>query len=210
MDRYKETLDTWNKVAKVYEEVFMDLSIYNTTYTLFCQALPKTSPSVLELGCGPGNITKYILNAFPNIDLMGVDASENMLDLAQKNNPSATFKLMDCRNINQLSVQFDGILCGFILPYLSKKDCFTLLKNSYNILKSKGILYLSFVSGGYEKSGFQISSQGDRMYFHYYLEQELIDELKTRSFQLLHQIHIPYVKSDNSKEIHTVLICKKQ
>ena len=29
MDKYQETAQTWNKAAKRYQEIFMDLELYN-------------------------------------------------------------------------------------------------------------------------------------------------------------------------------------
>jgi hypothetical protein len=29
MDRYKETFETWNKVASLYQDKFMELDLYN-------------------------------------------------------------------------------------------------------------------------------------------------------------------------------------
>lgn len=55
-----ETLATWNKVAKAYQDKFMDLDIYNTSYISFIKALNHKASKVLELGCGPGNITAFL------------------------------------------------------------------------------------------------------------------------------------------------------
>lgn len=32
MDKYKETFETWNNVASMYHDKFMDLDLYNDTY----------------------------------------------------------------------------------------------------------------------------------------------------------------------------------
>lgn len=41
MDRYKETFETWNKVAIRYQEKFMDLDLYNESYDLICNSIQK-------------------------------------------------------------------------------------------------------------------------------------------------------------------------
>lgn len=35
MNNNQETYQTWNKVAKLYEEKFMDLALYDQSYDLF-------------------------------------------------------------------------------------------------------------------------------------------------------------------------------
>jgi 2-polyprenyl-3-methyl-5-hydroxy-6-metoxy-1,4-benzoquinol methylase len=59
MDRYKETFATWNKIASIYQDKFMELELYNDTYDFICSSIDKPKAKLLEIGCGPGNITKY-------------------------------------------------------------------------------------------------------------------------------------------------------
>jgi ubiquinone/menaquinone biosynthesis C-methylase UbiE len=89
VDRYKETFDTWNKVARFYQEKFMDLDLYDDTYDTFCDEVNIENATILEIGCGPGNITKYILNKRPDFIIDGIDISPNMIELAKTNNPTA-------------------------------------------------------------------------------------------------------------------------
>ena len=53
---------------------------------------PKT---VFDLGCGPGNSTELLVDAFPEARIVGVDDSPNMLAVAGKRVPRAQFLLED-------------------------------------------------------------------------------------------------------------------
>lgn len=53
MDRYKETFETWNKLASLYQDKFMDLDLYNHTYDFICDSMTKRGAKLLEIGCGP-------------------------------------------------------------------------------------------------------------------------------------------------------------
>jgi trans-aconitate methyltransferase len=119
MDRYKETFETWNNIASIYEDKFMKLDLYNDTYDYICNSITKQKAKLLEIGCGPGNITKYLLSQRPDFDIFGIDIAPNMIELAKKNNPTAKFAVMDSRQINRLETKYDGIIGGFCLPYLS-------------------------------------------------------------------------------------------
>ena len=103
MDRYKETFETWNKMASLYQVKFMDLDLYNDSYDIICKSITKKGASILEIGCGPGNITRYLLSQRPDYNILGIDIAPNMIALAQKNNPTAKFKVMDCRRIGELN-----------------------------------------------------------------------------------------------------------
>tara|TARA_R110002049_G_scaffold292708_7_gene477348 strand:- start:13071 stop:13706 length:636 start_codon:yes stop_codon:yes gene_type:complete len=210
MDNYKETFETWNKIAKIYQDKFMDLDLYNDTYNSFINLITKPNATVLEIGCGPGNIAKYLLSKNPRLKLIGIDVSENMIALAKQNNPTAEFKQMDCRNVGKLQSKFDAIICGFCIPYLSKTDCLTLIHNCKELLNAKGILYLSFVEGCYDSSGFISGSSGDRTYFYYHSLQTIEKALNVNSFTIKESMNIVYKKSDTVEEIHTILLSKKK
>jgi SAM-dependent methyltransferase len=209
--RYTETFNTWNKVAELYQEKFMDLDLYNDTFDFFCNALDKPNSKILEIGCGPGNIAKYILSKQPDFDIFGIDIASNMIALANRNNPKASFAVMDIREIGKIGTKYDGIICGFCLPYLSQKDSEKLILDSKNLLKDDGIFYISFVEGDPDKSGFQITGSGDRSYFYYHTLDQLTAQLYYNKFEVLIIFKVKYKKSETETEteIHTVVIAKK-
>lgn len=208
MDKYQETFKTWNKIAKVYEDKFMDLDLYNDTYNVFFHLISKTNASILEIGCGPGNITKYLLTKNTNLKIKGIDISPKMIELAKKNNPLAEFQVLDSRDISSIKNKFDAIVCGFCIPYLSKSDCKTLIKDCKKLLNDYGVLYLSFVEGDYKNSGFISGSAGNRAYFYYHNLDDLQTELKTNAFSTKELFYKDYKKA-NKTEVHTILIAKK-
>lgn len=50
MDKYKVTFETWNKIASLYQDKFMNLDAYNDTYDFICNSITKTSAKILEIG----------------------------------------------------------------------------------------------------------------------------------------------------------------
>lgn len=208
-NRYNETFETWNKVASLYQDKFMDLDLYNSTYDFICSSLEKSNSKILEIGCGPGNIIKYLLSKRPDFNIFGIDIAPNMIELAQKNNPNASFAIMDSRNIDELKTKFDGIICGFCLPYLSNEDSQKLVADCSNLLNENGLIYISFVEGDPNKSGFQIGSSGDRCYFYFHCLENLKTLLIENEFDDLKIFKVEYKKSDNEIDIHTILTAKK-
>lgn len=209
MDRYLETFETWNSMAARYEAKFMDLALYNASYDRMCDAIQLADANLLEIGCGPGNIAKYVLAQRPEYQLHGIDVSPNMVALAQKNNPNAHFEVMDCRTIGSLNASFDGIICGFCVPYLSEIECSQLMIDCYALLNPNGVLYLSFVAGDPALSGFQINSEGKRSYFYYHSMATLKQSLMSTGFALLNVLEVAYPKSAVDSEIHTIVIAQK-
>jgi trans-aconitate methyltransferase len=62
---------------------------FSDTDRFFVNRLKANFPNasfsrILDLGCGPGNITYLLAEAFPNAHILGIDGAERMIDLAKK------------------------------------------------------------------------------------------------------------------------------
>jgi trans-aconitate methyltransferase len=96
MNRNAITQATYNKVAQQYWEKVACVDQYNASYDTFCALLPQKAKT-FELGCGPGNVTQYVLHNWLDLHYTASDLSPNILALAKKHNPNAHFMQLDCR-----------------------------------------------------------------------------------------------------------------
>jgi len=118
-----------------------------------------------------------------------------MVELARQNNPTAHFAVMDSRQINNLDSTYDGIVCGFCLPYLSQTETNELIANSYDLLNENGLLYLSFVEGDPDKSDFKACS-GGRVYFYYHKLDDITSRLSSFEFGEIKIFKVKYKISE--------------
>ncbi|SOD11644.1 class I SAM-dependent DNA methyltransferase [Pedobacter xixiisoli] len=209
MNHNQHNLNTWNKVAKIYNDKFMKLDLYNETYDFICKAIKKENAKLLEIGCGPGNITKYLLQKRPDFKIYGIDLAPNMISLAEKNNPKASFSVMDARKINELESKFDGIIAGFCIPYFSSLETEKFISNAEQLLNSGGMIYISFVEGLPLQSGLMTNKNGDSVYFNYHELETLKDLLRANGFKVEHIFKVDFKRSENKIEVHTILTAKK-
>ena len=56
---------------------------------------PRT---VVDLGCGPGNLTRLLAERWPDADVRGVDSSEEMVERARVEAPGLAFEVGDVRD----------------------------------------------------------------------------------------------------------------
>ena len=85
-------IEVFDKCATIYQDKFMDLKLYHDSFNVFCSHIKKANPDILDVACGPGNITHYLLKKRPDFKILGIDLSPNMIALAQKNNPLQNYR----------------------------------------------------------------------------------------------------------------------
>ena len=185
MDDGQKAAEVFDRNAQAYEDKYMDTSLYHDTFDLFCDKIPVQNANILEIACGPGNITKYLLLKRPDFKIFGIDLAPKMIALARINNPSAEYALMDCREISKIDKKYDGIMCGFCLPYLSRAEAIQLISDASNLLTAHGILYLSTMEDDHSKSGLQQSGSGDEVYVNYHQEDYLTSALTSNGFDII-------------------------
>ncbi|MFI5150534.1 MAG: methyltransferase domain-containing protein [Bacteroidia bacterium] len=193
MDKTKLALHVFDSCAKGYQDKFMFQPQYYSSFDFFCNAVKMQQASLLELGCGPGNITRYLIEKRPDFKILGTDLAPNMVDLARVNNPAAEFKLMDCRDLLKLNKKWDAIVCGFCLPYLDKEEAIRLIQDISAALNPGGILYLSTMEDSYSKSGMKSSSDGAyECFIHYHEGIYLQQALEEAGFKILLMERVDY------------------
>jgi len=210
MDSYSTTFQSWDKVAALYEAKFMHLELYNDSYDKLCDIVATQSPKVLEIGCGPGNITRYLLSKRPDLHIEAIDISPNMIQLAQANNPAAHFRVLDCREIDTIGAVYDVVVCGFCMPYLAVADCAKLINDIAGLLLDRGIFYFSTIEGAHSKSGYETGSSGDKMFVYYYDEGFLYKQLELSGFEVVELLKLPYRRTEEEVSTHLIYIARKK
>ena len=209
MDKIQTAEEVFHKCADEYEAKFMDFDLYNPTFDIFCTSIEKQNADVLEIACGPGNITRYLINKRPDFKILGIDFAQNMVNLAKKNIPSAEFQLMDCKNIRTLEKKFDAIMCGFCLPYLTKEEAVQLIKDGGNLLNPGGVFYISTMEDDYEKSTFKTSSSGFVIFMHYHRADYLTAALEENGFEIIQVTRQDFPEKDGTITTDLIIIARR-
>ena len=210
MDITKIAVEVFNKHANLYQTKFMDVSLYADSLNQFCNTIKQQDTTILELACGPGNITKHLLSKRPDFKVLGTDLSPNMIALAKVNNPTAKFEIMDCRDIVSLNEDYDAIMCGFILPYLSMTESAKLFNDCYSRLRNNGVIYLSTMEGNYSDSGFQKGSTGDEIYMHFYNADDLSKLLIENGFEIINLSRVKSIMTNGAEVVDLIIIAEKK
>lgn len=209
MDPYLETISTFDRQASAYQQKYMNVAHYADGLNYLLTGLGKDA-AVLEIGCGPGNVTMYLLDKRTDLRVTAVDAAAGMLSLARENVPTADFLLMDAREIGQINNKFDAIICAFLLPYLADEDSERLLSDCYYKLKPDGHFYISTMEDEYSKSGYRYSSDGkDRCYMYFYTADDLQKKLSNSGFTVRFLKRQPFPPNAMATATDLIIIAAK-
>lgn len=208
-DYAQQAAALFGKHARLYDEKYHDVSHYHDALDVFCQALPEHEPHVLELACGPGNITRYLLQQRQDMRLLGIDLAPEMIALAAAHHPSAAFRVMDCRSIGSLPDLYDGIMCSFCLPYLNKAESVQLVADAARRLKKGGVIYVSTMEDLHHKSGIQRSSQGDELMVYYHEAGYLEAAFHRSGLEIISSLHQDFRPGDGSVMTDLILIARR-
>ena len=204
MDSVNLAENIFNKHAQQYLDKFRDVSRYHDSLDIFCKLLPRYA-TLLEVGTGPGNVSKYVLDNRADIQLTGIDVAENMLELARLQNPNAIFLKMDCRNIASLKDEYDGIISSFCFPYLSQEEVSKFIQDARKKLVQRGVIYVSTMEGDYSSSGLETAPGGESLYIHYHEHRFLADVLTENNFDIIDSRREQY-NDDRGKAVIDLLM----
>ena len=209
MDKTQQAVNVFNKLANEYQAKFMDVSVYHESLDLFCESILKKNAQLLDIACGPGNMTRYLLDKRPDFKITGIDLAPNMLALANQNNPDADFLLMDAKDIKTIKKKWDGIMCGFCFPYLSKEEAILWIGDAVTLLNPGGVLYISTMEDDYTNSAYKKGSAGDEIFMHYHQADYLSTALIENKLEIM-EVQRKYTAAmDGATTCDLILISRK-
>jgi ubiquinone/menaquinone biosynthesis C-methylase UbiE len=103
---------------------------------------------VCEIGCGPGQIARYLLDR--GVNMRGIDLSDEMVKCARRLNPDISFEQGDMLALNFKDASFAGLVSFYAVIHLKRPDMTRALKEMRRVLQPGGKLLVSFHGGAGE------------------------------------------------------------
>jgi len=195
MDEIQTTIQSYNQNAKAYADRFMCHEPYTKQAKAFAELL-RSGDSVLDIGCGPGNVAKQLLAA-KALQITGVDLSEEMVKLASANVPSGRFYCQDIRQAGFVTGSFDAVLLSFSIVHLKDAEADDLLRKAISWTQKNGYLFVSFMAGkvaGYEQTSFSRQP----IYFNYFDHGKIAQLLSEQGLEIVHSEQQDYHEPDGT------------
>ena len=137
MNTSKQASSVYNGIAEQYAKEFSKPSEHIEE---FLALLPKNA-KILDVGCGVGVDAGFMVAE--GFEIIGIDLSKEMLNIARQKFPQIDFRQQNMIEIDFPQNSFNGILASFSLIHIAKKDIPPLLKKFHNLLKKTGVIYIA-------------------------------------------------------------------
>lgn len=200
----KITIESYNKTAEEYYKIVTSFEVLPQLKEFVNLVRPEGN--ILDLGCGPGHHSKIFVDTGFNVT--GIDLSNEMIELAKKEEPRAAFIKMDITHLKFKKKSFDGIWASASLLHIPKNKIGEALNKIYSILRADGTFYISLKEGKGEESIQDDRYGGVEKFYSYYQVSEIKALLENIGFNILKFDKVkPRKDYDTNSWIH--LICKK-
>jgi len=105
---------------------------------------------ILDVGCGKGNITKFIREEYKNIKIDALDISEKAIKTAKGNIQGVNFIISDIYKYSPVNIKYDAIILNNIFEHVENPSC--MLVNIKKVLAEDGIILISTPNRYYLKN----------------------------------------------------------
>ena len=207
---------TFDKLAERYTEKYFSLDVYDDYLKRFCGHLDKPGMQVLDIACGPGNVSAFLLRERPDLHITGVDLAPGMIKQARQKVPQAQsqvqsqiqFIVEDCRHLERLGKTFDAATYAFGLSYLTDSDADQFFASLGAVLRPSAPFYLSTMTGPRSLSGLDTSSSGDQIYIEYRPWQDVVAMVEDAGFGVVFHELVASPANASKQTQDLVLIAK--
>ncbi len=194
-----ENRQTYNKVADGFEQT-------RRKYNYDAKELKryiKQNERVLDLGCGSGRMFEMFANE--NIDYVGVDFSERLIDIA-KRKYGDFFQQADILNLPFPDQNFDSVWSIAVLHHIPTVELRRrVLSEIKRVLRPNGRVVVTCwrIRSLFRKDLF-IPFNGQKRYYHVFSKREMVKLFKSAGFEIE---EIRFLKRNN-KKLNILVIAK--
>ena len=197
--------DGYDKLSEHYTRV-RRLSPRDRMYIDILVEMLPSDARILDLGCGGGGpITKELASKF---DLVGIDFSQNQIDLARKNVPNAEFHRMDMTDMPFEDDSFDAVYSFLAIIHVPRDEKPALFAKLHEMLKPGGIMLLAIGCDDW------VSEPGDEfmgepMYWSQWGSEKSLALIENSGFEILRS-SIEKQFFNGEEERHFFILAKAQ
>ena len=202
-DKEKIVRKGYNRIAREYQadrHVFDQREVLETLASLLVKGA-----RVLDVGCGAGvPVTCFLVES--GFDVVGVDFSESMLELAREKVLGAEYVKGSMTGLGLKSDSFDGLTAFYSIIHVPRERHFSLFEDFHRILRPEGVMLICMGPDDWEAVE---EYYGADMFWSHYSPEKTLQLVEDAGFQIMFDRHIRsggethyWILAKNRKRIH--------
>lgn len=181
--------DTYDKIAEDWHQDHRKDDWWIEGTNKFISFLKK-GDLVLDVGCGGGTKSKYLIQK--GLNVIGIDFSGKMIEIAKREVPNGTFIVKDLADVETLDYTFDGIFAQAVLLHIPKSKAKEAIQRMVDKLKKRGYLYIAVKArkpGGAEEEMCVEEDYGYRYerFFSFFSLEEIKQHMEESGFNIIYE-----------------------
>lgn len=137
---------------------------------------------VCDLGCGPGQIARYLRDR--GVDVFGLDLSAGMLAQARRLNPEIEFVQGSMLALALASETLDGITAFYSIIHIPRQQVVSALSEMRRVLKPGGCLLITFHLGTEDTHHDELFGRPVKLDVAYFTTVEMSGYLQAAGFRV--------------------------
>lgn len=119
---------SWNSIPKLISKEYLDgfghpsISSRNLLIDIIKKINLDKNLNLIDIGCGNGNLLKYLKLNDLNVNYTGVDFSEPLITAAKQLHPNDNFIIDDVSMLTNISTTYDIAVYSHVIECLSSPD----------------------------------------------------------------------------------------
>jgi SAM-dependent methyltransferase len=143
-----DTRESYDRIAGTYAEMFLHEFDHKPAdrelLDRFAEQV-KARGRVLDLGCGPGQVARYLHDK--GVDAFGMDLSPAMIEQAKQYHPGVEFREGDMRYLDMPEKSLAGITAFYSLIHLQRHEVPSVAHRLRRTLQPGGLMLVAFHKG---------------------------------------------------------------
>jgi len=145
-----------------------------------------TSGPICDLGCGPGHVARYLHEQ--GAQVLGVDLSPRMIELARQLNGGLEFRVGDMAALAVADASWGGIAAFYSIIHLPRTQIAGVLREFWRVLRPGGEVLLAFHVGNEVRHFDTLWKQPVSLDFIFYERTWIEEHLRAADFETVESI----------------------
>jgi ubiquinone/menaquinone biosynthesis C-methylase UbiE len=185
--QHQNIIDCYNKTAKNYAEKFNDELNHKHLDRILLKHFVDENINrgrLIDLGCGPGQTTKFLAD-HELTDIVGIDISEEMIEVAKKINAHLQFDKGDILKLQYPDNTFGSAIAFYSIVHFDDEQVSIAFKEVKRVLKEEGQFLFSFHVGEEVIHLEDFLEHKVNIDFYFFETNKLIDLVKETGFTII-------------------------